>query len=237
MKYVLALSFFYKQYKKDATVRIFADDLLIDELRLDRDIGVKAMISGLTSFRNKFYGTEQTQEAKERIKKQGENWRVYFVPKKMFTYEIDESILNSCIRVECDNQDSNYTNGFMTSWSYIQLEELFLIPKHMLTKAKIKKISKILPEHTDQSLLAKHSVWPNGWSDAEIDKDKSGTIRNVTIGGNFKLKIPLRKKFKTFVFGNPRKPKPFCFDTSLPETITMYKLLNITNENQRSNHP
>ena len=78
MKYVLALSFFYKQYKKDATVRIFADDLLIDELRLDRDIGVKAMISGLTSFRNKFYGTEQTQEAKERIKKQGENWRVLY---------------------------------------------------------------------------------------------------------------------------------------------------------------
>ena len=39
MKYVLGLLFQYKRYKKNARIRIFSDDVLVDEITLDQDIG------------------------------------------------------------------------------------------------------------------------------------------------------------------------------------------------------
>ena len=39
MKYVLGLLFQYKRYKKNARIRIFSNDVLVDEITLDQDIG------------------------------------------------------------------------------------------------------------------------------------------------------------------------------------------------------
>ena len=110
MQYVLGLGILCKKYKKNPIIRIFADDTFIDEFEIAHNDETKKF----TDISNNI--------------KIGKN----YTAKHFHLSYIDERHLNSKISIHVQNDDSNYTNGFMSKSTVISFNSTFLIPKHYL---------------------------------------------------------------------------------------------------------
>ena len=110
MQYVLGLGILCKKYKKNPIIRVFADDTFIDEFEIAHDDETKKF----TDF-SKNLQLSRNHTAKH-----------------FHLSYIDERHLNSKISIHVQNNDSNYTNGFMSKSTVIAFDSTFLIPKHFL---------------------------------------------------------------------------------------------------------
>ena len=110
MQYVLGLGILCKKYKKNPIIRVFADDTFIDEFEIAHDDETK-----------KFTDISKNLQL-------GKN----HTAKHFHLSYIDERHLNSKISIHVQNDDSNYTNGFMSKSTVISFNSTFLIPKHYL---------------------------------------------------------------------------------------------------------
>jgi len=192
MQYVLGVALEYKKYKKFARVRIFADDHLIDDLKLDKDISTKTVSYGpITVGPNFKTDTSGTID----------------IPKKLFFYEVDESVLKYNIRIEVENDDTNFNNGFMTKYSYIVLHKVFLIPKPYLDYAKLDELAlknkSILAKPVKPDRIPWRFSWPAIMSKVidrhlvhvNTDIDNTGIANpisaDIQTGGSFSVKYPI----------------------------------------------
>ena len=55
----------------------------------------------------------------------GSNMQKQQIPEKAFVYTLDETVLQNSIKIEITNNNSNYTNGFMTKWSSFKFRYIF----------------------------------------------------------------------------------------------------------------
>lgn len=173
---------------------------------------------------------------------------IYRHPEKLFLFDINEDFLKSNIRIECVNDNNNYSNGFMSKFSYIDFKAIFLMPVTLLKSKNIlhtfRRLWKngLLGGYTEQALeefgyFYEQNVWPIAMNG--ITTQHKGKIRNIyhgIIGGSFEINIPLYKKHKITMCG--RKDKAvgrILFNPEIIDIIMNYNLLNIYNENQRSN--
>ena len=220
MSYMLGLLFSYSRYKYDAVVRIYADDHLVDEIRLTDNINLKAFN----------YGDMPIWEGVwESIRDNyGEFSRVLFLPEKLFLFEIHEKYLNSAVRIEIDNNHNNYTNGFMTKYAYVNFHQVFLIPKFLM---KLENWL-MLQERFDKSphpgqywpphqihykdIIVRHSS--NNWTKDFLMHDR---------GGSFTIDIPLYKKHNIAHLVKPN-PGRFLTGKKIGEILCAFKLLNTT---------
>ena len=245
MRYVLGISFYYKKLKKNAKMRIFAGDHLIDEFTVENDIGPKAVVNTDTkSYRYRFLANDKYKSTQDtNMSGPGQNYYYCnFPPKKMSLYEIDESVLQKEIRIECENDDTNYTNGFMTKWSYVQFYYIFLMPKSLFNKKRFLRVAKMLTMYNkkgnpdrikyDPVQIGDHYIhWPSAEErHIESISDYEGELWWHKIGGSFKIHFPLRKKYKTVFFGSEYPFKRLVFDEKMIDTMALYKLLNMYNE-------
>ena len=108
MKYILAIGLSFKYFRGTTFIKIFSDDNFIDELSLDQPIRAE--------HKNAIYMPDRL-DANSAITKDNfiktQNQK-FLLSEKMFYYEIDESILGRQISFEFEDNNSNYTNGFMT---------------------------------------------------------------------------------------------------------------------------
>ena len=131
MKYLLGLGFIVTQkYKKDPTARVYIDDTFLDELSLSdhpnckklwqRDTNIWIYQREYTTYFSKRY--DPPVPLFDRLNQD-------HFPKKWKLYVIDESQLKhkKQLRIEIENSDSNYTNGFMTKTTLLDFFT-FLIP-------------------------------------------------------------------------------------------------------------
>ena len=139
MKYIFVLSLLFKKYKRSLKIRLFSNDIFIDELELSNDIDLKDTDRSKTSIKyRKFNELKFYYQSKEPPEK-----KILQYPEKIFVYEIDESVLKDELRIEINDKNSDYTNGFMTKSNLIRIEELFLFPADLFFSNKIKKIFKM----------------------------------------------------------------------------------------------
>ena len=130
MKYVLLLSFCYKQFKdKKGELKITLNDRLIDIITLDKDIGLRHV-----TFTTRDKNGVETKHPLLRTE-------------KMYYYEIDdEDILyedinrENTLKISVKNDNNNYTNGFMTKDSLLSIENIWFLPKFLFDIGKIEKI-------------------------------------------------------------------------------------------------
>ena len=54
-----------------------------------------------------------------------------FVNKKIHLYKIDGNYLNKNITIDIENNDNNYTNGFITKSTLVYFSNIFLIPENL----------------------------------------------------------------------------------------------------------
>ena len=180
MSYVLLLSFEYYRYRHDAIIRIFADDRLINEFSLDKDIKLKTVnVKGFPLSRARSNLTP-----------------VVILPTKLFLLHINEEYLDDRIRIEVENNASNYTNGFMTDYSYVDFHQILLFPSCLLEKHNWNSLDRFDTLKT-----------PNGDRFPRLPDFKDAIVKSMTKswsedlffhkrGGSFTLDIPIYKKHK-----------------------------------------
>ena len=130
MRYVFGLCFTYHRYHHDARVRIFADEHLVDEFQLSEDIKLK-----VKAYVNRPFSSFNQHPSNYS--------RIFFVPEKLFSFTIDEKYLTKNIRVSVKNDSNNYTNGFMSEWSWINFKFIFLIPECLLELENWQRLERV----------------------------------------------------------------------------------------------
>lgn len=180
MSYVLALYFEYKRYKKDAVIKIFADDHLVDELILKSDVKLKAFerLSPLEGFD---LGTPGTYTD------------VQFIPKKIFLFEVSEHYLKNRIRIEVINNDNNYTNGFMSNYSWFKFHGMYLIPACALQSSNKSRLKNFFRDQDSWPSFLKPVISEHGTAQT---KDFLDNFYFFKKGGSFKVEFLLSGRNK-----------------------------------------
>ena len=113
MKYLLGVGITVKKYRKDPRFRLYLGERMIDEFTLSDD--------------------EPVTETRRWILFDGEK-----SPNSFQIYVIDSEYLkgNHKFVIEIENNDSNYTNGFMTESTIVNPYHCFLIPIDFLSYVK-----------------------------------------------------------------------------------------------------
>ena len=220
MSHLLCLSFLYHRYRNDAIMRIYSDDHLLDELQLQEDIKPKAIDKSKTSVYRNLDGPLNFC------------W-IAFYPEKFFLFEINELYLRKNIRIEVENNNNNYTNGFMSDYSYIKFNEIFLMPSSLLNYENWKSyLAKPIPSEYDynepfpidirkhhqdqQEFVVKHSTTP--WKIDFFDNPR---------GGSFSVEIPVNKKNNIIRLGRYHPEKKIIYNYNALYLLSVFNQLNI----------
>jgi len=210
MQYVLAMSFEYFRYKRDATVRIYADDHLVDEIYLNDDIKLRV--------------TDMSNPTLDNIHGPYNHCKIRFFPEKLFIFQIDEKFLRSHIVIEVLNDNNNNTNGFITKWSWLRFNFVYLIPCFFMEAKNWKMLNRF---RSEDDIISR-------WPDVPFDHITFVYTNNKQSdpyfflnqrGGNFAVKIPLSKKHKIIHLGKPA-PGRVILNMILAKILDAFGTLN-----------
>ena len=220
MKYVLGLSYTYKKFKKNSIIRLYNEDILLDEIALDRDCNT---ITKIRSEADKNILSRQPAE----------------IPEKLHIIELEGSGIGDYIDLFYENHDNNYTNGFMTKFSYIELHDIFLLPKCCLDKKISLRLFMNDNLSDEYNLNSDKPLWPRAFDAMTVDS-KNTHLTNLhrkiyhhKIGGTMHVRLPVIKKHGIKMFGDRQKCRGKFRTHKWTYIILHYfKLLNTYNENQ-----
>ena len=218
MPYVLMLLFEDKRYKRDAVVRVYADDRLVDEISLDNDINTK--LSNYVGMPSQTIGPVNKMP-------------VNFLPEKIFLFEIDEQHLHDSIQIEVNNSNTNYTNGFMTEFSYFKFLDFYLFPKCLFEYKNWISIEKRFGSRDFIRVMNGNnaSAFPRDLQSYDVVQQPNSIMkddwREHSMGGNFSLKIPLSKKYSIIHLGR-LPPKKMYLSGKLERLLWKFGLLNMS---------
>lgn len=243
MKYILGISLNFQHFKGDTKIKIFSDDFLIDDMILNKSIATQPSFS---------YYPDLTDTINFTTKK---SRMPVDLPERIFLFEIDEAIIGDKIWIEIDDQNSNYTNGFMTRSNMINLHQVFLLPKSLLKKDNFNKLGKLFRKRFKKYDDLSDQLFKKGIFDCDAEFNASAIdwpfcyrfyksenheeVEEAWLGGTNKIYVHVRKKFgvkhlwpgsrnskKATVMGLPVWFATYC---------EKYGLINKFNEDQRSN--
>jgi len=191
MSHVLALLLEYKRYNQDAVIKIYADDHLVDEMPLTADIISKPIKYPLLPFFKGPIGPNLNYQ------------RLLIIPEKLFLFEISEHYLKKSLRIQVINDNNNYTNGFISYYSWIKIHYMCLLPTCLLDVKNLSKLDKFFT-HTNQE-----KSWPP-YAYPKAKKNHSSKYNDFVNdfycykkGGSFDVEFVLSKKHKTVHLGDP----------------------------------
>ena len=213
MKYALGLLFEFKYYKNPANIKIFSNNQLIDDIDLTEDINSTINLSSATLcktlpvYKNWYYPCWEEDDILPKLNK---NY-LRKIPEKIFLYTLDETILQNSIEIEITNNNTNYSNSFMTKWSSFTFKDIFLIPTYYLNlKNYITFYEKRLNERQLQdntpnynsantkNFIGNKLQWPNenrivknGQFVTNEDNHIETHWWEWTRGGSFSFKLPI----------------------------------------------
>jgi hypothetical protein len=221
MKYLLVVGFFCDVYRREPRARLFFNDRLIDEFNIQHQPENKYLIPPAM-------GTKHVLEpfscviVKEYKKK-------YFPSLRFYEIDVDDQLKISQIRIDIDNDDSNYANGFLSRFTQLKFSVLSLFPLD-------KKIYKCFEEKknnqrdsnkyawyrrdrvntffkTDQTTVYNRMIWL-GINGQKIQGDVTKMMCKYNIGGSGSLHYELIKKYGILLerFLDPMLPYIYMID-------------------------
>ena len=231
MKYLLVVGFACDVYRREPRARIFVGDKLIDEFYIQHHKDTIA-----TAIKN-FLKDKQLLEPfvePELVNIQIKN----FPPLRFYEVEIDTKLDREELRIEIKNSDSNYTNGFITNSTLIQLKVCYFFPLHQKLLLRLKKIK--------NKIRLQNYVWYRSYKNHIFDllqnklqwQGKNGQIveyarcqlGDCTLGGDGVFIYKLVKKYQILI-SKLKKSSRYNFNALIVDY-----LLNKYNEyaNQRN---
>ena len=178
-------------------------------------------------------------------------WSRTSIPNMFKVYHIEDRELDAPIFIKVENNDNNYTNGFMTQTSLVRIPMIALFPTKFTmnhSESLMKAILRI--EMSYGNMVRRTGVgWKSdntrpGWPCANsfhVKRDsekynKSGICKfDSWIGGNFTAEIQVAKKFGIKYLtakGNRTMGFPYTCSPKDLFVASFKRLLNIYNENQ-----
>jgi len=254
MKYLLVIGIEFKFFRRPADVTIYVGNKFIDTFQLDRDLPV---INALPYIESKWY--EKYSKKHWVTSEHSVSWWSK-LPSLYKVYEIDDSDLVDQLQIHVQNDNSDFTNGFMKNSSLIRFASVSLFKKDLISN-RGEKMMKAIVRLCDG--FAKHqkrtgkitggslseprpgvlrSTWPNANSFWVSGKNESNSgVRDSYwwVGGSFTAEFMIKTKYQMKVFGPVKGQKDFGFAAYTHPNATVLatnkKLLNIYDEDQRSN--
>lgn len=209
MKYLLVVGFFCNVYKVEPKVRIFLNDILIDEV--------------IVEHQDKIYPKSEKHFLDQLPAKEKTDLHISFekvLPKFLiYNIDVDDNWKKIRLKLDVDNDDSNYSNGFMTKSTLLILDQLFLLPenKNLYLKFKDWRRKKMLSANYAW-FCSCHRDFFNCttslyWNQNERKKVEPGEC----VGGSGYFECELYKKYKIFI---PDLSQPYRFN--LQEKLIEY---------------
>jgi hypothetical protein len=220
MRYLLMLGFFCNVYKKKPNVRLKFNNQLIDEFDVEHCPDIHG------------HDAEWCEKLKDLhpLQPLDNNFIIKYKyknlpPLRIYEVEIDKNQQKLKIHIEIKNSDSNYTNGFVTRSTLLQLRYLGLIPlnKKMVAKfiliLKKKRIGKNMSWYYSNSLprwfdLAENYIW-YGQKTGILKNRKGISLYTHELGDDGYFEINLKKKYGLLI---PENKKNCNYRYRLPES-------------------
>lgn len=213
MEYILGIgNRIHEFYKNEPQVSIFINGILQEEFTISNT--EQSVVE--YSFTREWKGVRlfsDTLGMKQEIK------RTYNVPKSMKLFYLDsEKLKPGTLQIKVDNADSNYTNGFMTKSTTVQIYPIFLIPVSMLNTDTLEKLCNriedgaVLFDKADKQMNYSVSSFRNFIEDESpvwewpvitryLVNGKAQTSFDF-MGGSFTLEFDIYKKHGLFAIKN-----------------------------------
>ena len=255
MKYILGFTLLFKKYRGSLKLRVFSDDLLIDELVQEdsidtiSDAAKKKLIKNING--HEHLGIPVMPGAEDYTAKTMAR-HISNSPEKIFLYEIDSRVLGDKIRFEINDKNSNYTNGFMTKSNVICFQQIFLIPKHLFAYEPLRKLylrarkrypqlhdpahpdyAKQENQNTfDHSIVHDAILWPTvkAVGTEDVEGKFVAPSSDQWYGGQTTVHVPLIKKFGIFMLHSERdfqkRQKKLILSTDFLRCVRVFNLLN-----------
>jgi len=202
MKYLLVVGFFCNVYKVEPKVRIFLNDILIDEITVEHQ--------------DKIYSTGETHILD--ILPQPE-FKKRFPKLLIYNVDIDDNWKKIKLKLDIENNDSNYSNGFMTKSTLLILDCLFLLPenKNLYLKFKNWRTKKMIS--ADYAWFCSHNRHLFNYATSLYwnQNERRKLEPSECVGGSGCFECELHKKYKIFM---PDLPQPYRFN--LQEQLIEY---------------
>jgi len=229
------VGFFYQKYKKNLNVQIFSGSTMIDDITVDEDIVDPAGKDTMYAL-GQLAGTD------------------VILPKKYFCFEVNEKILEDDITVKFKLHDNNYSNGFMTRTALAKINCIALIPKsftddynsyHWLKRWANTTVVQVRTwlrrpygkNSSTQDLIIRINReeqyscgwWPSNPNNYKIYHGTTLYSNGTWVGGEFKVVVPLIRKFGVIMcdpYSDEKKYGKIKFLRLFDRIFNKYKTIN-----------
>lgn len=145
MRYLLVIGFACDVYRREPQARLYLDDQLIDDFNISQNLDYVCV--ALHNCKTKLHRLQPFSHSTH------DNLLIQNFPAlRFYEVEIDKKIERLSIRIDINNSDSNYTNGFMTKTTLIRFKYCHFFPLDKRVLSKLSEISKI-------NRLSKNYAW------------------------------------------------------------------------------
>tara|TARA_R110000803_G_scaffold3792_1_gene12944 strand:- start:56 stop:841 length:786 start_codon:yes stop_codon:yes gene_type:complete len=256
MKYFLVIGIEYKFFQRPANITIHVGNRFIDEFTLEKDFPPATdLLSHVDSKWYEKHGKEHWITRKRYVEK----WNQ--LPALFKVYEIDDSALEGKLEIKVQNDNSDFTNGFMKNSSLIKFPIVALFKKDLVGNRGEKMMKAIVKfckgwntcapiGETDFASYEANkppgfirSRWPNAssfWVARENEIHEKSVMGGpaIWLGGSFTAEFVIKTKHHMKTFAPAGGKNEFGFpdwiDLQGLVVATYKKLLNIYDEDQRS---
>ena len=196
MKYLLVVGFTCNVYRREPRARLFFNEKLIDEFHISHHQTNKNLTSP-------FYNLKHPLEP------YSEKFDYAYLkntlpPLRFYHLDVDDQLQQAVVRIDIDNNDSNYSNGFITKSTLLQCKVLSLLPANrkiyewFRQKARNRFISKKYAWHQKNLYNNFFNLLDNTtWIGKNKEKINNFKIINFdySVGGSGSLHCELFKKY------------------------------------------
>lgn len=224
MRYLLVLGFHCEVFRKEPRARIFVGDNLIDECIIQHHKDT------LSESIKKFYEDKHILYPWPRIEFSN-IYKKSFPPLKFYEIKINEQQQELSLRIDVDNSDSNYNNGFYSKGTLLQLKVFAFFPLNKELLAKLQKIiiKNIYDENLPWIYNSKNFVFELSGREVKwLGKNKQIVATSTEsfflqkIGGDGCFVVELKKKYGILI-GNIAKPFGLYFRPVINYLIDKYE--------------
>lgn len=201
MRYLLVVGFFCNVYRKEPQARLFVGEKLIDEFNIKNSIDKDPIVF-------EFYKDYHTLQPCNREKMN--QLEIDNMPTLRF-YEIDvenkQNLLE--LRIDINNNDNNYNNGFMTKSTTLKLRFFSFFP---LDKKLLLRLNKIMKKNrfnenyawyhrNNNSIfdLTTNFQWKEEKNKQIFTNTNNYFLNRQYVGGSGSFKCTLVKKYGIFI--------------------------------------
>lgn len=199
MRYLLVTGFSCDLYRKEPKARIFVGDKLIDEFNISHSP------DNLVTTENKFlkhFHILQPFAYSEYINILMKNLPTL----KFYELEVDKKIKHLTVRINIANNDSNYSNGFITKSTLIKLKVCCFFPLDITLLLRLQEIRKknMFTQNYAWYRSVKNIIFNPGqkdmcWQDLNGQTIENKNFETHDIGGDGEFTFKLIKKYGIFI--------------------------------------